>query len=71
MCGLSILVGLALAAMALRRIAAVGKGEVAAFFGMYSLTCLFQLLDTGAFINQGSAAIVWVTAIHTGLVVAM
>lgn len=71
LCGLSFFVGLGLAGLAMRRVAAVAKGEIAAFFGMYALTCLFQLLDTGAFINQGSAALVWLTAIHIGLIVAM
>ncbi|KAF8636298.1 hypothetical protein AX17_003652 [Amanita inopinata Kibby_2008] len=54
-----------------RRKAAVGRVELRAFLVLYLLTLPFQLLTTGSFLEQGSTALVVLTAIHAGLVAAL
>jgi hypothetical protein len=54
-----------------RRKAAVGRVELRLFLSLYFLTLPFQILTTGAFLQQGSLALVVLTAIHAGLVVAL
>ncbi|KAI0674725.1 chitin synthase III catalytic subunit [Trametes maxima] len=53
-----------------RRKAAVGRVEFRIFLVLYFLTLVFQLLTTGAFLQQGSTALTVLTAIHAGLVAA-
>ena len=48
-----------------------GRVELCAFMALYLLTVAFQLVTTGSFLEQGSKALVIVTAIHAGLVVAL
>ncbi|KAH7925055.1 hypothetical protein BV22DRAFT_1034478 [Leucogyrophana mollusca] len=67
-CGLSIFLVTALIILTGRRKAAVGRVELRIFFGLYLLTLPFQLVTSGAFITQGSTALVALTAIHAGLV---
>ncbi|KZO99427.1 hypothetical protein CALVIDRAFT_380762 [Calocera viscosa TUFC12733] len=67
-CGLSVIVALFLAVSTSRRKAAVGRIELRAFLLTYALTCIFQLLTTGSFLEQGSEALAILTAIHMGLV---
>ncbi|KAH7881888.1 chitin synthase III catalytic subunit [Phlebopus sp. FC_14] len=67
-CGLSMFVLVSLILFTGRRKAAVGRVELRVFFSLYFLTLLFQLLTTGSFIQQGSTALVALTAIHAGLV---
>lgn len=70
-CALSAVVAAWLAWKAGRRFAAVGKSEMRILLVIYGLTAVLQLLDTGAFLTQGSVALVWVTGFHVGLVVAL
>jgi len=70
-CGLSFFVVLSLILRATRRKAAVGLTEFRVLLGIYALTCLFQLLDTGSFLKQASTPLSVLTAIHLGLVAAL
>jgi len=70
-CGLSILFVVVLILSTGRRKAAVGRVEFRNFLYMYLLTLPFQLLTTGSFLEQGSTALVALTAIHAGLVAAL
>ncbi|TFY82526.1 hypothetical protein EWM64_g1485 [Hericium alpestre] len=54
-----------------RRKAAVGRVELRFFFVLYLLSLPLQLLTTGAFLHQGSTALVVLTAIHAGVVAAL
>ncbi|KAI0777842.1 chitin synthase III catalytic subunit [Trametes elegans] len=67
---LSILLLLLLIFWTTRRRAAVGRVEFRIFLVLYLLTLPFQLIDTGAFLQQGSTALTAITAIHAGLVAA-
>ncbi|THH03733.1 hypothetical protein EW145_g6050 [Phellinidium pouzarii] len=68
LCGVSIFFVLALIIWTSRRKAAVGRSELRIFLVFYLLTLPFQLLTTGALLEQGSTALVALTAIHAGLV---
>lgn len=70
-CGLSFFIGLALAIAAGRRAAAVGRQEMRLLFLVYALVQAFQLVATGAFLEAGSKALVWFSAVHLGLVVGL
>jgi len=70
-CGLSMIVVAGLIVLTSRRKAAVGRVELRLFLSLYFLTLPFQILTTGAFLQQGSLALVVLTAIHAGLVVAL
>jgi hypothetical protein len=70
-CVLSVIVALHFAWHAHRRQAAVARAELPVFYVIYALTLLFQLLDTGSFLRQGSTALVWLSGIHLGLIVAL
>ena len=48
-----------------------GRTEIRVFLALYALTLPFQLLTTGAVLEQGSTALVVLTAIHAGLVAAL
>ncbi|KAI5121371.1 hypothetical protein M0805_001184 [Coniferiporia weirii] len=70
-CGISIFFVAALIWWTSRRKAAVGRSELRVFFAFYLLTLPFQLLTNGALLEQGSTALVALTAIHAGLVAAL
>ncbi|KAK1232291.1 hypothetical protein PQX77_004665 [Marasmius sp. AFHP31] len=67
-CGLSIFVVIGLVLLVERRKAAVGRVEFRFFLILYLLTLPFQLLTNGSLLEQGSTALVALTAIHAGLV---
>ncbi|KAI0341317.1 hypothetical protein BDW22DRAFT_1429993 [Trametopsis cervina] len=69
-CGLSVFVIVFLIWRSGRRTAAVGRIELQIFLVLYLLTLPLQILTTGAFLQQGSTALVALTAIHAGLVAA-
>ncbi|KAK4047280.1 hypothetical protein OIO90_006241 [Microbotryomycetes sp. JL221] len=69
LCGLAVLIGIGLALAAVRRAAAVGRLEMAVLFVMYALVQGAQLADNSGLLRQGSLEIVWVTAVHVGLIV--
>lgn len=69
--GVSLLVVLSLIWGVTRRRAAVGRLEFRYFLFLYSLTLIFQVLSTGAVLEQGTTSIVVITAIHAGLVAAL
>ncbi|KAJ7066808.1 chitin synthase III catalytic subunit [Mycena belliarum] len=54
-----------------KRKAAVGRIELRTFLLLYFLTLPLQLVTTGAFLEQGSTALVVLTAIHAGTVAAL
>ncbi|KZT18569.1 hypothetical protein NEOLEDRAFT_1143240, partial [Neolentinus lepideus HHB14362 ss-1] len=70
-CALSIVFTALLVVLTSRRAAAVGRVELRYFQILYLLTLPFQLVSTGAFLEQGSTALTVVTAIHAGLVAAL
>ncbi|KAI0824978.1 chitin synthase III catalytic subunit [Trametes gibbosa] len=69
-CALSMIVVLLLIIWTSRRRAAVGRIEFRLFLAFYFLTLPFQLISTGAFLQQGSTALTVITAIHAGFVAA-
>jgi len=70
-CAVSILVVALLIFLCHRRKAAVGRWELRAFLILYLLTLPLQLLTTGSLLEQGSTALVVLTAIHAAVVVAL
>jgi hypothetical protein len=48
-----------------------GRIEIRIFLILYLLTLPFQLLTTGSVLQQGTKALVIITAIHAGLVAAL
>lgn len=70
-CGLSIFIAIALAVLAGRRAAAVGRVEMRILFIVYGIVQAFNLVSTGAFLRAGSLSLVWISAIHLGLVVGL
>jgi len=70
-CAMSIFVVLVLILMATRRKAAVGRVELRILLTLYMITLPLQLITTGAFLRQGSTALVALTAIHAGVVAAL
>ncbi|GAA5915045.1 uncharacterized protein JCM6883_004223 [Sporobolomyces salmoneus] len=71
LCGIAVLVGLGLAASALRRTAAVGRLEITVLFLLYALVQGAQLADNSALLRAGSLALTWITAVHVGLLVGL
>lgn len=69
LCGIAVLVGLGLAAVTIRRYAAVGRVEMTVLCLMYAAVQALQLLDTGAIFRAGSNVLVWLTGAHIGLIV--
>ncbi|KIK06332.1 hypothetical protein K443DRAFT_674320 [Laccaria amethystina LaAM-08-1] len=67
-CGASIFFTAFLIFICNRRKAAVGRVELRTFLGLYLLTLPLQLLTTGSLLEQGSTALVVLTAIHAGVV---
>lgn len=45
-----------------------GRSELRIFFGLYLSTLIFQILTNGSVIQQGTKALVVLTAIHAGLI---
>lgn len=70
-CAVSILITAGLIFATSRRKAAVGRSELRIFLVLYLCTLPFQLLTTGSLFEQGSTALVALTAIHAGFVVAL
>ncbi|KAF8622590.1 hypothetical protein AX15_006896 [Amanita polypyramis BW_CC] len=70
-CAASILFVALLIFLCNRRKAAVGRLELRSFLIIYFLTLPFQLLTTGSLLEQGSTALVVLTAIHAGLVASL
>ncbi|EPQ53865.1 hypothetical protein GLOTRDRAFT_78912 [Gloeophyllum trabeum ATCC 11539] len=70
-CAVSIIFVVLLIVFTSRRTAAVGRVELRYFQILYLFTLPFQLVTTGGFLEQGSTALVVVTAIHAGLVAAL
>ncbi|GLB39475.1 putative chitin synthase III catalytic subunit [Lyophyllum shimeji] len=69
-CALSLLLTLALIYLAHRRKAAVGRIELRTLLGIYAISLPLNAITTGAFLEQGSTALVVLTAIHAGVVAA-
>ncbi|KAF7973107.1 hypothetical protein HWV62_16218 [Athelia sp. TMB] len=67
-CALSMIFVAALVIIAGRRKAAVGRTELRLFLALYTLSLPLQLVTTGAFLQQGTTALVVVTAVHAGVV---
>ncbi|KAG7091436.1 hypothetical protein E1B28_010472 [Marasmius oreades] len=70
-CAVSMLVVLGLIYLVGRRKAAVGRVEFRFLLIVYFLTLPFQLLTNGSLLEQGTTALVVLTAIHAGLVVTL
>lgn len=70
-CGVSMIVVALLIVITTRRRAAVGRSEFRIFLILYFLSLPFQLLTTGAVLQQGSTALVVLTAIHAGIIAAL
>ncbi|KAG6824434.1 hypothetical protein H0H87_011718, partial [Tephrocybe sp. NHM501043] len=69
-CGLSFIFTLLLIWLAHRRKAAVGRIEIRTLLGIYAVTLPLNAITTGAFLQQGSTALVVLTALHAGFVAA-
>ncbi|KAG6806077.1 hypothetical protein H0H92_012796, partial [Tricholoma furcatifolium] len=69
-CGLSLIITLGLVWLAHRRKAAVGRVEIRTLLSLYAITLPLNAITTGAFLEQGSTALVVLTALHAGVVVA-
>ncbi|KAF9562104.1 hypothetical protein CPC08DRAFT_706988 [Agrocybe pediades] len=70
-CGVSVIFVAFLIFACNRRKAAVGRIELRTFLTLYLLTLPLQLITTGALLEQGSTALVAITAVHAGAVVAL
>ncbi|KAG6877154.1 hypothetical protein C0993_009912 [Termitomyces sp. T159_Od127] len=69
-CAVSFFVTLGLIWLVHRRRAAVGRIELRTLLAVYAVTLPLNAITTGSFIRQGSTALVVLTAIHAGFVVA-
>lgn len=69
-CGLSFIATLGLIWLVHRRRAAVGRIELRTLLAVYAITLPLNAITTGSFIKQGSTALVVLTALHAGFVVA-
>lgn len=69
LCSLSVIIALALAVLAGRRGAAVGRQEYRFLFFVYAVLQVLQLLDTGGIFAQASTALSIITAVHLGVLV--
>lgn len=68
LCAISVLVALGLAGACGKRMAAVGRSEMRAFFAVYAIVQVLNLLDTGGIFQAGSTALTWISGIHLGFV---
>lgn len=57
--------------LSLLLITSLGRVELRTFLTFYFLSVAFQLVTTGSFLEQGTGALVILTAIHAGMVVAL
>jgi len=71
LCGISFFVVLFLISLALRRKAAVARIELLYFLTLYLISLPLQLISTSSFLQQGSTALVAITALHAGVVAAL
>jgi len=67
-CAVSMVVVIWFIVAASRRKAAVGRIELLIFLTFYLFTLPLQLITTGSFLQQGSTALIVITAIHAGAV---
>ncbi|CAK5267517.1 unnamed protein product [Mycena citricolor] len=67
-CALSMILTAVLIWETSRRKAAVGRLELRALLSLYFISLPFQLVTTGSFLEQGSTALIVLTAIHAGVV---
>ncbi|KAF9478912.1 hypothetical protein BDN70DRAFT_859249 [Pholiota conissans] len=70
-CGVSVFFVIFLIFICNRRKAAVGRIELRTLLTLYLLTLPLQLITTGSLLEQGSTALIALTAIHAGAVVAL
>jgi len=70
-CGFSVLVLVGLVTLTTRRRAAVGRSEFRIFLVLYLISLPLQLVTTGSVLQQGSTALVVLSAIHAGVVAAL
>ncbi|KJA28319.1 hypothetical protein HYPSUDRAFT_33659 [Hypholoma sublateritium FD-334 SS-4] len=70
-CGVSVFFVVFLIFVCNRRKAAVGRIELRSLLILYLITLPLQLVTTGSLLEQGSTALVAVTAVHAGAVVAL
>lgn len=70
-CGVSILLVAVLVFLCHRRKAAVGRWELRTLLIVYLITLPIQIVTNASLLPQGSTALVVLTAIHAGLVVAL
>ncbi|GJJ13091.1 hypothetical protein Clacol_007341 [Clathrus columnatus] len=71
LCGVSFFITLGLIVITWRRKAAVARIELLYLLICYAISLVFQLLTTSSFLEQGSTALVVLTAIHAGIVAAL
>jgi len=71
LCGLSVFLVLALMHRASRRKAAVARVELTMFLALYLVSLPLQLITTSSFLEQGTTALVAITAVHAGVVAAL
>ncbi|EJD36816.1 hypothetical protein AURDEDRAFT_32659, partial [Auricularia subglabra TFB-10046 SS5] len=69
--GLSVFAVLYMSMRVGRRKAAVGRIEFRWFLYAYAVSLVLQILTTGSYLQQGSTALVVLTALHAGLVAAL
>ncbi|KAG6916795.1 hypothetical protein DXG01_005318 [Tephrocybe rancida] len=69
-CALSFVFTVVLVWLAHRRKAAVGRIELRTLLALYAVTLPLNAITTGAFLHQGSTALVVLTALHAGFVAA-
>lgn len=69
--GLSVFAVLYMSMRVGRRKAAVGRIEFRWFLFVYALSLVLQILTTGSYLQQGSTALVVLTALHAGVVAAL
>lgn len=69
--GLSVFVAIFIAFQAWRRIAAVGRVEFSLLSLWYGLSAALQVFTEGSFLEQGTKTLVWLTAVHHGVVASL
>ncbi|KAG5651577.1 hypothetical protein H0H81_008160 [Sphagnurus paluster] len=70
-CALSLALTIGLVWLTQRRKAAVGRIELRALLVLYAISLPLNAISTGAFLAQGSTALVVITAVHAGVVAAI
>jgi hypothetical protein len=69
-CGLSFFIVSLLIVRCSKRKAAVARVELRAMFTLYAASLIFQLLTSGSLLQQGTKALVVLTALHMGTIAA-